>query len=608
MGKSRLTHEGIAALERSGHAPEVWSARADPVAVGSPLSLITQLLQSAAGIADGEPLALRQGRLRRYLARRVSRSRLDRLTTFLAELIRAPFPDDHSDALRVARQDPAIMSQQTRSAWTETIAAVSAFRPVILWIDDLQWGDLASVRFLDHVLDPAVGARVLLIAAGRPELFSRFPQLWTTRVIERVALTGLSLAEQRQFVRAALGDAAPPEPTLDALITRTEGNPLFLEELARAFAKGSFDQLPQTMVAIIQARLQALDFEARQLLRGASVFGKSFWVEGVAALRGEDEAPAGLREWIDELVAQELLVPVPGSRYPATSEFEFHNATVRDAAYRTLPDADARAAHCAVARWLTAVGETNAAVIAEHFLRGEAYAEATAWYATAADQAFERNEFDAVRELVRRGIEHAPPGEARGRLLLRRAEVLAVAGNHAEAAEAALAAVDELPKNSPRWYSATGEAAQACARIGDQARVRDIIAMLSDIEPAATGGVNFVGLVTAALPLASAGKIKTARELLARVIAVTSAMAEVDPSALGPMHSARALGAVAGGMLGSAFVNLEAAAIAFEEAGSVRYALEHFGGAGFFCLELGQLDRGEQILRRTLRRSAEVGL
>ncbi|MEZ4429656.1 MAG: hypothetical protein R3A51_18425 [Nannocystaceae bacterium] len=279
-------------------------------------------------------------------------------------------------------------------------------------------------------------------------LFSRFPQLWTTRVIERVALTGLSLAEQRQFVRAALGDAAPPEPTLDALITRTEGNPLFLEELARAFAKGSFDQLPQTMVAIIQARLQALDFEARQLLRGASVFGKSFWVEGVAALRGEDEAPAGLREWIDELVAQELLVPVPGSRYPATSEFEFHNATVRDAAYRTLPDADARAAHCAVARWLTAVGETNAAVIAEHFLRGEAYAEATAWYATAADQAFERNEFDAVRELVRRGIEHAPPGEARGRLLLRRAEVLAVAGNHLEAAEAALAAVDEARRTA----------------------------------------------------------------------------------------------------------------------------------------------------------------
>ncbi|MEZ4429657.1 MAG: hypothetical protein R3A51_18430 [Nannocystaceae bacterium] len=48
------------------------------------------------------------------------------------------------------------MSQQTRSAWTETIAAVSAFRPVILWIDDLQWGGLASVHFLDHVLDPAV--------------------------------------------------------------------------------------------------------------------------------------------------------------------------------------------------------------------------------------------------------------------------------------------------------------------------------------------------------------------------------------------------------------------------------------------------------------------
>lgn len=284
-------------------------------------------------------------------------------------------------------------------------------------------------------------------------------------------------------------------------------------------------------------------------------------------------------------------------------------AGLRDAAYGMLTDADARTGHFAAGVWLTRVGESDAVILGDHFLRGGDPEQAARHFVAAADQAFLRHEFDAVLQLVARGSEHAPPGEARGRLLLRRAEVHAVAGDHHDAAEAATAALADLPPNSPRWYSAVGEAAQASARLGDLARVGTLIDRLSDLQPTATGGgEHFLGLIRAAVPLAAAAAVTTAATLLENIVRVTARTAATDPGALGAMHSARALQAIARGAVGTVFKEMEAAAIAFERAGSVRNSLELFGGAGFFSLELGCRERGEEILRRTIRRSREVGL
>ena len=606
LGKSRLAHELLGRLARAPDPPEVWTVRGDPVTAGSPFALIAQLLKNAAGITDGQPPRSWQRRLRRWLGEHVVDEELERLTIFVAELIGAPFPDERAEALRVARQDPALMSRQTQRAWVDTVVAIGRTRPLVLWIDDLQWGDLASVRYLDDVLDPAAGARLFVLAAARPEVHSRFPTLWSRRSVQRVPLAGLPAEECEAFVAAVLGARDRPGPA--ALAERTHGNPLFLEELVRSIDAGTFDHLPATIAAIIQSRLQGLEFEARQILRAASVFGQTFWLEAVAALRGARGA-GDLARWLDALAVQELVVPRASARFPDTREYEFRNVTVRDAAYAMLPEADARAAHLVAGNWLTRAGEADHVLLAEHFRRGGDHVAATRRFAAAADQAFLRHEFEAVLQLTARALEHAPPGEARGRLLLRRAEVEGVGGHHLEAAASATAALAELPVNSPRWYSAVGEAAQASARLGDSARVAALFERLSDIHATADGGgENFLGLVRAAVPLAAAGAAAASTRLLADVIRVTAKMAETDPGALGPMHAARALQAIARGALGTVYEEMEAAATAFERVGSVRASLEMAGGAAFFALELGQLGRGEDSLRRTIRRSREVGL
>lgn len=609
MGKTRLAHEFLDRLERSPEPPRVMRVRGDSVAAASPFALLAQLIKNAAGISEEQPPRASQRQLRRYLQDHVAPTELQRLTTFIAELIGAPFSDVGVDALRAAREDPALMARQTERAWVDMIDALSRARPLVLWVDDLQWGDLASVRYLDRALDPANGVtHLLVLATARPEIHGRFPTLWSRRTVIRRPLTGLSADDCRTLVVAALGDRPLGDGTLADLDKRTHGNPLFLEELIRSFDANTFADLPATLVAIIQSRLQALEFDARQILRTASVLGQTFWREAVATLRGQRSID-DLARWLDALVAQELIVPRTSSRFPGTTEFEFGNATIRDAAYAMLTDADSQAAHLAAGEWLSRVGEGDSVVLAEHFLRGGDHLAATRRFAAAADHAFLRHEFDAVLQLTARALEHAPLDEARGRLLLRRAEVQGVSGHHQEAALSATAALAELPVNSPRWYSAVGEAAQASARLGDSARVAALLERLSDIRATVGGGgENFMGLVNAAVPLAAAGAAATARQLLDDVIRVTAKMAETDAGALGPMHAARGLRAFARGALGTLYEEMEAAATAFERVGSVRNSLEMAGGAAFVALELGCLERGEESLRRTIRRSRDVGL
>ncbi|MCA9662770.1 MAG: AAA family ATPase, partial [Myxococcales bacterium] len=605
IGKSRLAYELISVLEVGVARPLVLSARGDPVTAGAPFALVAQLIKSAVGVAEGDPVRTQRRRIRRALAPHVSAGNLERLTIFLAELIGAPFDASYSEALRVARQDPALMSQQTRRAWIEALVALSRARPLVLWIDDLQWGDLASVRYVDALLDPVEEARVFVLAGGRPEVQRRFPALWSQRTVVRVPLAGLSAAECRAFVTQALAGRELPEGLLDDAEERTQGSPLFLEELVRAVDEGTFDELPATITAIIQARLQALDYDARQALRAASVFGQVFWLEGVAALRGGEGGDVG--EWLDALVTQELVVRRRSSQFPGMVEYTFRNATTREAVYATLSEAGP--AHAAAGRWLARSGERTPLVLADHFRRGGEFGEAARYYADAADLAFARQEYEAVLSLVAQIIDDAPSGEARGRLLLRRAEVQAVQGRHHEAGDSAHAALEELPETSPRWCSAIGEAALAAARVGDMARVVEVTEWIARFEPTAEGGgENLLGLVGAAVPLAAAGAGSAAAGIFDRIVEVTAKVAETDPGALGPMHSARALKAIGEGAVGTVYAEMSAAVHAFEAVGSVRNALELSSGAGFFCLELGLLERGEALLRETIRRTQEAGL
>src|SRR5262249_51174123 len=143
-----------------------------------------------------------------------------------------------------------------------------------------------------------------------------------------------------------------------------------LEELVRAVANGqSADALPDSVLGMVQARLDDLSTGARQVLRLASVFGERFWTGGVDALSpGDDriETSAHMRA----LVEQEIVVRRPSSRVRGEIEWAFRHALLRDAAYEMLTEEARAVAHRLAATWLERVGEADTAVLAEHHWLG----------------------------------------------------------------------------------------------------------------------------------------------------------------------------------------------------------------------------------------------
>jgi hypothetical protein len=140
----------------------------------------------------------------------------------------------------------------------------------------------------------------------------QFPKLRESQRFTELSLSKLSSKASSELVQAVLGEL-PPE-RLERLVERAGGNPFFLEELVRA-AGGGVDQLPETVLGMLEARIAGLAPEARLVLRAASVFGDVFWKDGVARLLDQEVLAKDLSGWLLTLRAQELLVPHGASRF-----------------------------------------------------------------------------------------------------------------------------------------------------------------------------------------------------------------------------------------------------------------------------------------------------
>jgi tetratricopeptide (TPR) repeat protein len=609
VGKSRLRHEFDDRV-RARHGPAVTTliSRADPMRAQAPFAMMARAVHEAAGLADGESVRVRLRKLRARISRHVAREDVERVALYLGELVSA-FPNDAPIELQLAREDSATMRSRIQAAWCTWLRAESDANPVLFVLEDLHWADAATVQVMDAALEELEGSSMLVLALARPTVHQRFPSLWRQREVQLLDLPPLPLRAARMLVHQVLGDAVEPAD-VERIVNGARGNAFFLEELIRAVGGSrAGDELPDSVLGMMQARLAALPARERQVLRAASVFGPTAWRGGVRELLGPEAPVAELGPTLARLVEAEWLIHHPRSQIPCEDEYSFRHALVCDAAYATLTDADRRVGHRLAGRWLEQAEGQEAVVLAEHFQRGEDHDKATTWFAIAVDQASERHELDVVLQLVVRGLKHSVPGESRGRLLQRRAEVCAGTGHHHEAAEAALAALEELPSDSSRWYAAAGEAALAMGRAGRAAHVIEFVDRLVKLEPAGVdGAINFVTVARAAVPLAVAGEATTAMRLLDKIIQVTSVMGDEDPEIVGHMHAAQALRAVVTGDPGMAYQEMEAAIAAFGGAGSLRNELEHSVGAGFFLLELGCIERAEAILRRTIERSAELRL
>ncbi|WP_437283664.1 AAA family ATPase [Sorangium sp. So ce375] len=593
VGKSRLAWEFLRSVKEQGDGAEIWIGRADPMAAGSAFGLVAQALRRAMGLLDGEALEVRR---RKVLARVRQldglRAKGPHVAAFLGELVGAPFPDEGDVQLQAARQSPVLMGDRIREAFEDFVKAECQRRPVLLVIEDLHWGDLPTVRLIDAALQHARDLPLLVLALARPEVDELFPELWGQRIGLQLRLSPLPRRASERLVREVLGDGVSGAQ-VDELLARAEGNAFVLEEQIRAVAEGRGEGMPETALAMVQARLEALGVEERRVLRAASVFGETSWKGAVAALVGG----AQVEQPLAELSRRELLVRRPEARIAGEVEYQFRHALVREAAYGMLTERDRRVGHGLAGDWLERTGGADAMVLGEHFEIGGAPARAAEAYLRAAEGALRGGDLDAAIARADRGIGCGAAGDTAGRLRGVQAEAHVWRGDLALSVERGSEALRLVERGSTAWFSAIISMAWAASKLGRMEEVARWLTEAVDVaapDDAQSAKLRCLSVGAGALSLG--GRYAEGAALLDVVDRAIADGAAPDLEAIAHLHEARSMHGVCTGDLGAGATSLEAALLAFEQAGDHRNASSVRGGLGSVYIELGDFETAESML------------
>jgi hypothetical protein len=627
IGKSRLAHE---LARRAAARAEVWTAEGDPMRAGSPFGMLAQMLRREAGLREGEPAEVRRQKLRARVARHVAPRDAPRVAQFLGELAGVAFDADVE--LRAARADPVLMGDQMRRAWEDLLVAECQHRPLVLLLEDLHWGDLPSVKFLDAALRALRELPLLVLAFARPEVHDLFPRLWADRGAQQIHLRDLGRRGSEKLVREVLGPAVDPA-VLARIVDLSGGNPFYLEELIRAAAEGRAADFPETVLAMAEARLSALGAEARRVLRAGSVFGQAFWKGGVAALVGVDRASPDLGALFAELEGREIVARRGEGRFPGEEEVVFRHGLLREAAYAMLTETDRRLGHRLAAGWLSQKGEPDALVLAEHFERGGEPERAEAFFRRAAEQALEGDDFAAAIARAERGAAHAE-GEELARLRLLEAEAHKWLGSAALAERCAALAMAGFTPGSAPWYVAASEAGSMRLRLG---RHDDLAALAAEVRaaglpaaipstpsppppvsgplvtppralPAPLAGAAVSAVARLAGSLLHDGQHDLAEALIAEVDRAAGALAERDLGVAARLYALHASRALCYGDPAGALRYTELSIPAFVYTGDRRNACLGRVNAAHAVLQLGDDRQASRALSAALADADRMGL
>jgi tetratricopeptide (TPR) repeat protein len=479
LGKTRLVHEVLSKIVPTMEDVRVMVANGDATRAASPFAVASQLLLRASGARDSDAEAVVKERIAALVAADFSGDEAHRVRDLLGEIVGVPTPQDRaSPALRAARADLSVMADALSDAFVDWMRALAARTTVLVVVEDLHWADAASVRLLETAFAALENAPLFVLATSRPEGVAQLSARFRERGLVEIVLGPLSAQASERLVRAALGARAEAE-LVQALVRRAGGHPFHLEELVRAASSGrGADALPDSVLGMVQARLDELDPRPRMLLRAASVFGERFWPGAVVALLGDDVSPSDVRGWLYSLTEQEVVSEERASKWSGEAEYRFRHALLRDAAYATLAEQDRVLAHRRAATWLEQKGETDSALLAEHYFRGEAFNHALEHTMRAATRALQKNELDEALKHVARAHTLGPSTAQSGALRAIEAEVSYWRGDIRAASDHAFEAFRALDPSTPPWFDAV---AVAIGALGQSGRNDDVASWLERV-------------------------------------------------------------------------------------------------------------------------------
>ena len=332
VGKSRLAREFIDGLESA----TVLFGRALPYGEGVTYSALADMVKVAAGISDDDPLDEAIEKLRDCCP--------DEAVADLMGLASGVL-----QAVQAERNQQEIA--WAARAWAEKLAEP---QPLVLVFEDIHWGEEPLLELIEHLGTWVRDQPLLLLCLARPELLDIRPGWGGGRVrATAIELEPLSEDDSEALITALLDDGELPPESRAALFEKTEGNPLFVEETLRMLSEADgagIERIPDTLQALIAARIDHLPQGEKSLLQRAAVIGRTFWAGAVEYLDGESDGE--LEPLLDDLLLREFVLKEPRSTISGEDAYRFKHVLIREVAYGGLSKTARARHHRRFAEWL----------------------------------------------------------------------------------------------------------------------------------------------------------------------------------------------------------------------------------------------------------------
>jgi class 3 adenylate cyclase/tetratricopeptide (TPR) repeat protein/ribosomal protein L40E len=473
IGKSRLAWEFTKYLD--GLVEDVWwhDGRSPAYGDGITFWALGEMIRGRCGLLETDDEATTRTKVAETLARHVPHE-ADRRWIEPALLALLGFGS-------------AGGSEQLFAAWRAFFERLAVTAPVVMVFEDLHFADPGLLDFIDSLLEWSRSSAIYVVTLARPELLDKRRE-WGAGKRNFTSLYLEPLAEPA--MRELLAGLVPglPAAAVRSIVARAYGVPLYAvetvrmlvaegrlrEEDGRYVPSGDLGELavPETLTALIGARLDGLDAEDRALVQDAAVLGQSFTLAGLAAVSGQD--PAALEPRLRALVRREILALAADQRSPERGQYAFVQAMIREVAYGTLARRDRKVRHLAAARFFESLGTDElAGALAGHYVAAHrdatepAEASALATQARlalsgAADRAAALGAHDSAVRFLDQAVDVCDDPAERARLLERAGDSAAKGGRYAQAEELLSRAVALHDEREDR-----DSAVRATAGLGD---------------------------------------------------------------------------------------------------------------------------------------------
>jgi predicted ATPase len=415
IGKSRLVAEIRQSLKDT--APGLRWLEGRGLSYGRSLSyhLLAGVLRGYLGLSD-EDDETRVWLKLRAMGPELLGGRSDEVLPYLAMLLGVRLPEAMAE--KIPKADPQLLQQRAFVAFGEWVEAVSAEKRLVLAFDDLHWADPSSVGLIEYLMALSWHNPLLVLCVSRPDREAPFWEV-RERVLDEdagqvvhIALGPLSADESQRLVDSLLQIEQVPSEVERLILSRAEGNPLFVEEVLRTLIEegslvrengGSWrvtravdvTEIPDTLQGVLTARIDRLEESMKRVVQIAAVVGRVF--QRYVLERVVDD-PSSL----DDCLMQLQVAQIIRERSPEPeAEYIFKHILTQEAAYQSLLGQQRKAYHHRVgdvlARLFWERGEEYAGLVAAHYERAEAWPRALRYLQRAGDAA--RTSF-AIKEAI----------------------------------------------------------------------------------------------------------------------------------------------------------------------------------------------------------------